>query len=116
MRVQDAMCRYTDEALNFLFQTARRVPEDKLRWKPLDNGRTVLDQLQECAQAPIWYAKFLDPSFDHGYGSDREKVKAARAEWDTIGKIEGFAKKHTAILLEKMAAFPDERLLETLEL
>jgi len=34
-----------------LAKTSRAVPEDKLQWRALDNGRTVLDLLGEAAQA-----------------------------------------------------------------
>ena len=34
-----------------LAKTAQAVPEDKVQWRALDNGRTVLDLLGEAAQA-----------------------------------------------------------------
>lgn len=33
-----------------LAKTVQSVPEDKLQWKPLDNGRAILDLLGEVAQ------------------------------------------------------------------
>jgi len=36
-----------------LTRTVFAVPDDKMTWKPLDNGRTVLDLLGKCnALAP----------------------------------------------------------------
>ena len=43
---------------NELAKTALAVPEDKLRWKPLDNGRDILDLLSEGAQTATFAADF----------------------------------------------------------
>jgi hypothetical protein len=42
-----------------LERTVRAVPDDKLSWKPLDNGRTVLDLLGETAQTPVLVIRLL---------------------------------------------------------
>ena len=39
------------DGMEDLAKTSRAVPEDKLQWRPLDNGRTALDLLGEAAQA-----------------------------------------------------------------
>ena len=39
------------DGMEDLAKTSRAVPEDKLQWRPMDNGRTVLDLLGEAAQA-----------------------------------------------------------------
>ena len=55
---------------NFMV-TARKVAADKLDWKPLDNGRSTLDQAQEVALCPTWVpgllsARGFDPSIFGG--------------------------------------------------
>src|SRR5687768_1050548 len=109
MRAQDAMCRYTEGAVELLYRFARRVPEDKLEWKPYEEGRTVLDQLQECAQAPLWYIPLLDPTFSHGC-SGFEDFAAGRKEWKTIDDCERATRENTATLLEASRNLPDEEL------
>jgi hypothetical protein len=115
MRVQDAMCRYTEGAVDLLYRFARRVPEDKLTWVPMDAGRSVLDQLQECAQAPIWYIPMLDPTFSHGY-TDFTEMGKARREWTTIDECERVTRENTEKLLAAIRAVPDEQLDEEVKM
>ena len=37
------------EVVATLLRNLKAMPDDKLTWKPLGQGRTVLSQLQECA-------------------------------------------------------------------
>lgn len=111
MRYQDQIIRSTRMALDDLFRTAKAVPPDKIEWKPLEEGRSVLDQLQECAQAPEFFRTVLEeracPPFDE------EKWKQSlkeRKEWDTIEKCEERAKVNTEKLLETIRNFPEEDL------
>lgn len=103
------MCRYTEGAVDMLYRFARRVPEDKLEWKPYEEGRTILDQLQECAQAPIWYIPMLDPSFSHGF-ANYEEMQTARKEWKTLEDCERVTHENTAKLLEVVRNVSDEDL------
>jgi len=47
MHYQDQIIKTTKYATDSLFRISRAMPEDKINWKPLDNGRTVIDQLQK---------------------------------------------------------------------
>lgn len=49
-----------------LDRTARAVPDDKLQWKPLDNGRTVIDLLGDAAQAPTLCTGLLRGTIQYG--------------------------------------------------
>jgi uncharacterized damage-inducible protein DinB len=109
MRVQDAMAHYTLEALEMLYRAARRVPADKLDWKPLGEARTVLGLLQECAQSPTWYMGFLDPTYKHGF-TNLEEMKQARKQWTTLEACEQATRENTAMLVEKIRAVTDEDL------
>jgi len=110
MKYQDQIIRSTRFALEDLFRTAKAVPLDKIEWTPLEEGRSVLDQLQECAQAPVWYKSILEA---RAWLFDEEKWEQAlkeRKEWNTIEKCEEVAKENTEKLFETIQNFPDEDL------
>lgn len=109
MRVQDAICRYTEDAVTNLYRAARRVSEDKLAWAPMAGGRTVLDQLQECAQSALWYLGYLEPGYDHGY-ADIESMWQARRQWKSVDECERITRGNTADFLDRVRALPDEAL------
>ena len=111
MRYQDQVIRVTSKSVDGLFRNARAVPEDKIEWKPLDEGRSVLDQLQECAQAPSWYVSLLEarkaPEFDE---EAMKKAGEERRAWKTIDECEKVCKENTERLAELIETFPDEDL------
>jgi len=111
MRIQDFVAAETEQAVKWLFDTARHVPADKLEWKPLDNGRSCLDQLQECAQAPTWFLPMLETRQTQQLDPAMyEEARAARREWDTLEKCEEVCKANTAKLLDVIRNYPDEDL------
>ena len=111
MRYQDQVIRATSKSVEDLFRNARAMPEDKIEWKPLDKGRSVLDQLQECAQAPIWYVSMLEsrkaPEFDE---DTRKKAGEERQQWKTIDECEKVCGENSERLAELIDTFPDEDL------
>src|SRR5580658_2293180 len=59
MKAQDLIAHNNTSNTQSLFKAARKVPEDKVEWKPLDSGRSVLDVCQECALSPTWAISLL---------------------------------------------------------
>ena len=63
-------------------RTVSAVPDDKMNWKPLDNGRTVLDLLGEAAQTAGRTAEMAEtrgetkPSYEMF-----AQLKAERENW-----------------------------------
>ncbi len=111
MRIQDFVAAETEQAVKSLFDTARYVPADKLEWKPLDNGRSCLDQLQECAQAPTWFQSILETRQVQEFDPAKyEEMRVARRQWDTLEKCEEVCRTNTAKLIETIRNFPDEHL------
>lgn len=54
MRVQDHIVGLIDRARRDAFRAARAMPEDRLRWRPLESGQSVLEICRELAQTPDW--------------------------------------------------------------
>lgn len=100
-----------------IFRAARKVPADKLEWSPLDHGRSVLDQLQECSQSPDWCSGLMEsrqmPDFnDEFIGA----MMAERKQWTTIEECEAACKAKTAKLFEVLETFPESDLDATIQL
>ncbi|OGF54729.1 MAG: hypothetical protein A2Z21_00970 [Candidatus Fraserbacteria bacterium RBG_16_55_9] len=111
MNFQERVIQMTSRNMEDLFRSARAVPKDKLEWKPVNNGRSALDQLQECAQAPTWFLSMLEtrkpPQFDKDL---MEKARAERATWKTIDECENVCRKNSERLFEVIKKFPDKDL------
>jgi hypothetical protein len=63
-----------------LERTARAVPDDKLHWKPLDNGRNVLELLADAAQGPALCTGMLRGNMQYGPELFRQLAEE-RAAW-----------------------------------
>jgi hypothetical protein len=112
MRVQDFIAGQTEVITEGIIRATRAVPADKLEWKPFDNGRSALDQFQECAVSPEIFLRALNGG-GYVYTDDlRDKRKALK----TIDEAEVALRKNTAELLKAMRETPDARLEEPIEL
>lgn len=114
MTLKEHIISQTEGSLAHFFETARKVPTDKLEWKPLDAGRSVLDQAQEVAYCPLWVpgivnARGFDPE---GWSSYEETRKA----WTTLDACEAAAKENMEKFKESVLSFPDAELEDSPEL
>lgn len=113
MKFQDYIADAITKDVKDAFKYAREMPADKIAWKPLDQGRSALDQLQELAQAPTYVVGMLkgqkeEPSPDHF-----QKMMEERKAWDTVDKCQSIADKNYADLDAAIRSFPDEKLKDT---
>jgi uncharacterized damage-inducible protein DinB len=113
MKFQDYIIDSIQSAFNESFKAARAVPEDKLNWKPLDQGRSVLDQVQELAQCPSYVITLVTGGKQETADGDWEKMVQERQTWTTIDACEAVAKERLSTLFEAIRATSDERLKET---
>ncbi|MEP6756769.1 MAG: DinB family protein [Chthonomonadales bacterium] len=58
--VQQLAAELNSGIIDGLIKNARAVPADKLAWKPLDLGRSVLNQIAECAVITKWVIKLIE--------------------------------------------------------
>lgn len=97
----------TRSSQDMLFQSARKMPADKLTWKPLDAGRSVLDQLQECALSADMYIALIDSTYSPQF-ANYEEMGAAMAQLDTLDKCEDACRRMTERLCEGIARMTPE--------
>lgn len=97
-----------------LERTVAAVPEGKLTWKPLDNGRPVLDLLGDAAQAPAMCTAMLSGTGEYGPEVFRRMV-AERANWSREEAL-GHLKTNTDALIEAIKALDEAALDEPVTL
>ena len=99
-----------------LVRTVEATPDDKMQWKPLDNGRTALDLLCDAAQTAAMTHKMLQSKGD--FKPSREvfqTMKAESAGWSREHAMQQL-QDNTAQLLETLRNVPDEVLEQPLHL
>jgi hypothetical protein len=105
MNVIDFIIQDTERNLANFFYTCRQVPADKLEWRPLDAGRSTLDQAQEVALCPMWVpgllsARGFDPSIFGGF-------EEGKAQLPDLDACEAAANENMKKLIEAVKAFPE---------
>ena len=96
-----------------LIRTFNAVPDDKLNWKPLDQGRTALDAFSEAAQTCSMMTQLVESKGETKPSREMfAKMSAERASWtkdDALAAMNtGAAALYTAIgvLSEDELAMP----------
>ncbi len=93
-----------------LFHSARSMPEDKLEWVPLGEARTALDQVQECAIAPLIYLRVIDPHGTKGV-ADYQKARELRKELSTLEQCEAAANENCRLFCDQVLSLSDDDLM-----
>jgi uncharacterized damage-inducible protein DinB len=118
MRYQDFMIEATCSAADEAFQYAKAVPADKLTWKPLDAGRSVLELCQEMAMCPTWALDIIDavekePRSEEESATVQAEQMALMASWNTVEACQAECKQRLEALFELFRSLPDEMLTKT---
>lgn len=118
MHYQEQVIRMTKSATEGLFRAARAMPADKLTWKVLDQGRSALDLLKECAQSPAWFGSILKnqsppPDFTE---ADMAAAQKQRDQWKTLADCEKACKASSESLYAVIKGFPDKDLSKEIKL
>jgi hypothetical protein len=91
--------------------TFNAVPDDRLEWKPLDNGRTPLNLFSEVSQMFALAAEVARTRGESKYSYERFKQMAAeRSAWDKATALEQ-GEKNFAALLEAVQQLSQEDLV-----
>jgi len=93
-----------------MIEVAHTVGVDKAEWKPLEKGRTVLSQLQECAVRADRMVATLNGNVFTAFATSEEN-----AVYSTFEKaIEGCT-KNAANLAAKLRTLSDDDLLKVVQ-
>jgi len=106
--VQELAANLTREAADRVITVAQATPPDRIAWQPMDNGRTILDQMVECSLANAKWAAILRS----GSYADIPRPEAAKAyeECDTLETAVGRVRTSADDLIHAIRAVPDTDL------
>jgi hypothetical protein len=113
MRFQDYMIDTTRRSAEAVFKHARGVPAEKLDWSPLDAGRSVMDQVRECAMCPDWCIQVISGNGPEWSEELAAKIKEQQAEWKTIDDCERECNRRLDDLAKFFSEIKDEQLGDT---
>ena len=114
MRIQEYMIDVTKSAASEAFKCARRTAADKVDWKPLDEGRSVLDQCREMAMCPKWAEDIISGVPMPEWNEEAfAAIKAEQEQWKTIDDCEDECNRRMESLFDMYRSLPDEKLSET---
>jgi hypothetical protein len=114
MRLQDYVIDATKKAMDEFFRYAKSVPADKIEWKPLDEGRSVLDLARELAKTPDWAldtisAEALPELDEKAWAEQKQEMES----WTTIEQCEAECQARLAHFNEAVRQLLDEHLSKT---
>ena len=116
MRLQDHLIDVTRAASEEAFRYAKGVPEDKVDWKPLDAGQSVLSMCRELAKCPDWANDLVGDKEPDWSDEAQAASKAEMESWTTVEACEKACQEKLGRLFELYATLPDARLAETKDL
>ena len=85
---KDLILSLTQSGEQSLTRTFNAVPDDKLKWAPLDKGRTALDAFSDAAQTCQMVTKLIESKGEMKPSPQMfAQMKAERANWSKADAI-----------------------------
>ena len=114
LTIQHYIASATEKKTQDLIDAAQNVAGAKQTWKPLDQGRSAVDQIAECALINGASVQVLR---DHAWDeSGSEDFQEAHASLDTMDLAVARLRENTAALAAAIRAVPDADLDTTITL
>jgi hypothetical protein len=114
MKYQEFMVGATRAAMEEAFRYAKAVPADKVEWKPMDVGRSVLDVCRELAMCPGWAVDIIaKPELPEWSAETQAAIEAEQKQWTSVEACEAECKRRLEGLFELFGRISDEKLKET---
>ncbi|HZH99474.1 MAG TPA: hypothetical protein VEX38_10925 [Fimbriimonadaceae bacterium] len=113
MRLQEYVIQNTRAAADEAFRYARAVPEEKVDWKPMDLGRSVLDQCREMAMCATWAYDIIEQKELPEWNEESmAAIQKEQEQWKTVDDCIAECNRRLEVLFELYRTMPDERLDE----
>lgn len=114
MTIKQLIIDLSTQATDGLFHRARQVPADKLEWRPLDEGRSVLNIASECALSPLWGVEVVQNNGLEMTPEMAAEFEAKVAALTSLDLAEKTARENLSTLIEFINALPEEKLSQTI--
>ncbi len=102
-----------ERAREEVFLYAVAVPEDRVEWRPLGMGQSVLGMARELAKTPDWAYYVLTGAQPEDAESAAESQRAEMESWATVADCEAACRRKLERLYALYRELPDSRLEET---
>ncbi|MCX7798932.1 MAG: DinB family protein [Fimbriimonadales bacterium] len=109
MDAREFLILLTDQQVDALFRFARAVPEEQREWRPMDRGRSVLDQVRECAGVPRLLALMVAQGPSAVGGAEFEARMREWSAW-TLDEAETICREDTRALAEALRSLSEDDL------
>lgn len=104
----------TRKAADEAFRYARAVPADKLDWKPLDVGRSVLDLCREMAMCPGWAEDIITGKEQPEWNEETmAAIKKEQEQWKTTEDCQAECNRRLEKLFDLFRGLSDAKLSDT---
>lgn len=116
MEISDYLISRIQKQLDMLFAAARRLPADKLDWKPAPGARSAIDQLQEIATS---VDTFWDAHAERKMvWSDETMAKwqAERSKLTTLDELEAKTRESHERLFDFIRTVTPDQMSEPVEM
>ena len=113
MRLQKHMINVIESAREEVFRYALAVPEDRVAWKPLDAGQSVLSMARELAKTPDWAYYVLTGAQPENPEAAVDDQKVEMESWKNVGDCEAACREKLVRLYGLYRSMPDAQLSET---
>jgi hypothetical protein len=114
MNYQEFMIDKTRTAAEEAFRYAKAVPADKIEWKPLDSGRSVLDQAREMAKCPDWAYEIISSNEKPEFNEEKmAETQKELAQWTSIEQCERECMSRLDRLFGLFSTITDAQLTDT---
>lgn len=111
--IQALASELTREIAETLIAVAAATPDDKLNWQPLDNGRSIVEQLVECTLANRKWTSILRTRAYADIGQAvAEKAYGELTPWN---RVAARLRETAADLATEIEAVPDADLAQLLD-
>lgn len=113
MTFQQYILQATRAAASDFFKYADHVPADKLEWKPLESGRSVLDIAQEVSMCCQWAADILSGKEIKWDEEAMEAMGAAMAVLNSLDLCKAKFEETFAVFETTVSGLSDDDLKKT---
>ncbi len=116
MTAQDWIIAESERKFVDTFNLARRTPEDKLDWSPVEGTRSILSILQEITGSASWVPALLKARKFEFSPEAMAAMKAEMEGWTSLEACETACREKMEGMFAEIRAFPDGDLFEKMHL
>ena len=112
MNYVDSLELMFKDGVDNLWRSVNAMPEDKIIWRPAEGSRTARELLEELVSTTVYSISLIHPQENPA----KESEDKADLNTKTVAELETEHRSAVVEFLKAVAAFPEEKLSETMDL